>query len=99
MNSCDGDDRGGSGPYGGGGFARYCLVTGLVAAAVGAAASLLGGGLAVRLVVWALVLLLVTVAAGWWWAWAPATAHRWTVGLLVRPAVRRAPTRMPSRKS
>lgn len=99
MNNSDPADRGGGVQYGQGGFASYCLVTGLVAAAAGAAASLLGGGVTVRFVVWALVLLLVAAAAGWWWASAPATAHRWTVGLLVRPAARDVPTRMPSRRS
>lgn len=80
-------------------FAGYCLVTGVVATAAGAAASLLGGELAARLVLWGLVLVLVAAAAGLWWAWAPASARRWTVDLLVRPAARAAPTQTPLRKS
>lgn len=100
MNSRDPADRGVRRPLGGrGDFVSYCLVTGLVAAAAGAGASLLGGDLVVRFVVWVLVLLLVAAAAGWWWARAPVTAHRWTVGLLVRPAVRAESPRTPSRRS
>lgn len=98
MNSCDPADRGVPAQRGRGELASYCVVTGLVAAAAGAGASLLGGDLVVRFVVWALVLLLVAVVAGWWWARAPVTAHRWTVGLLVRPAVKAVPPRTPLRK-
>lgn len=99
MNSCDPADRGGRAKSGRGEFAGYCLVTGLFAAAVGAALSLLGGTPFVRFLVWALALSVVTGAAGWWWSSAPATAHRWTVGLLVRPAARDALLRTPSRRS
>lgn len=75
------------------GLVGYCWVTGAVASAAGAGASLLGGGLWSRLAVWLTVLIGVCAAAGWWWARSPATAHQWTVGLLVRPAARDAPSR------
>ncbi|MEV7087521.1 hypothetical protein AB0O07_16720 [Streptomyces sp. NPDC093085] len=78
------------------GFAGYCVVAGTVAVASGAGASLLGGSWAVRLALWLVVLVGVAAAAGWWWARVPVTARRWTVGLLVRPAARTAPTRRPS---
>jgi len=99
MSRCDSADPDGDTPRGRREFTRYCLVTGLLSAAVGAAVSLLGGDLAVRLVLWVSVLLLMSAAAGWWWASAPATAHRWTVGLLVRPAAKDVSTRTPSRRS
>jgi hypothetical protein len=81
------------------GFTSYCAVIAMLATTGGAAVSLVGGEAVVKFALWGVVLLVVTVAAGWWWASAPATAHRWTVGLLVRPAARGVPTRMPSRKS
>ncbi|GAA2271314.1 hypothetical protein GCM10010145_54640 [Streptomyces ruber] len=105
MNSCDPAGRDSYGTASGTArdgrlpFMGYCLLTGMLAVAAGAGASLFGGDTTVRLVVWAVVLALVTGAAGWWWAVAPATARRWTVDLLVRPAGRAAPTRTPSRKS
>jgi len=99
MSRCDSADPDGDGPSGRREFTRYCLVTGLASAATGAAVSLLGGDPVVRLVLWASVLVLMSAAAGWWWASAPATAHRWTVGLLVRPAGKGVSTRTPSRKS
>lgn len=99
MSRCDADDPDGEAPRGRREFTRYCLVTGLASAAAGAAASLLGGDLVVRLVLWVSVLALMSGAAGWWWASAPAIAHRWTVGLLVRPAAKGVSTRTPSRRS
>jgi len=99
MNSCDPADTAGHTKTGRAELARYCVVTGLMAAAAGAGASLVGGTAVVRLAVWALVLVLMAAGAGWWWARAPATAHRWTVGLLARPAGRVVPIQTPSRKS
>ena len=75
------------------GFGLYCLLTGVSATAVGAAVSLLAAGFAARVVVWAGVLLTATAAAAWWWAADSATARRWTVDLLVRPAAKNAPHR------
>ncbi|GLP71605.1 hypothetical protein TUSST3_82240 [Streptomyces sp. TUS-ST3] len=75
------------------GFGLYCIVMGMAATALGAAASLLAAGLVARVVVWAVVLIATTVGAAWWWNHDPTTARRWTVGLLVRPAVKTAPHR------
>ena len=75
------------------GFAGYCVVTGVLASAAGAGVSLLGGGVALRLVMWLSVLVGAAAGAGWWWVRSPATARRWTVDLLVRPAARDVPSR------
>lgn len=75
------------------GFGLYCLLTGMSATAAGAAVSLLAAGFVARIIVWVAVLLVATMAAAWWWVTDAATARRWTVGLLVRPAVRNAPHR------